>query len=32
MLSYARTNSSYFGFIYFGHGLKNKDLDFMLSN
>ena len=32
MLSYARTNSPYFGFIYFGYGLKNKDLEFMLKS
>lgn len=29
-VTYVRPNSNQFGFIYFGNGLKNKDIDFLL--
>ena len=31
-VNYSITNSSYFGFIYFGYGLRNNDLEFILNN
>ncbi len=31
LVSCYRTNSPHFGFLYFGHGLKNKDIEFLLN-
>lgn len=30
-INYSRTNSNYFGFVYFGYGLRNNDLEFILN-